>query len=176
MIFARTAFFDDRWTVLRKQRREPDHFGVDGWALAQEGSMRLRIGLTCIIVSGLALGGVATASASLPNRSSPELESADTTPPSAPRRLDAAADVGCGNFFLDWRESRDNVDPQWALRYDVYMDGELVPGAGVIGDYFVELSVDVEPGSSHTFVVRAVDRSGNVSEPSNVDTEADTCS
>ena len=138
--------------------------------------MKLKVGLSCIIVSVLAIGGVTTASASWSNRSSAgALDGPDTTPPSAPRLVDAAADVGCGNFFLDWKESRDNVDPQWSLRYEVYMDGELVPDATVIGDYFVELSVDVEPGSTHTFVVRAFDRSGNVSAPSNAKTETDTC-
>ena len=138
--------------------------------------MTRKVGLGCIIVSVLAIGGVTTASASWSNPSSAgALGGPDTTPPSAPRLVDAAADVGCGNFFLDWKESRDNVDPQWSLRYEVYMDGELVPDATVIGDYFVELSVDVEPGSTHTFVVRAFDRSGNVSAPSNARTETDTC-
>jgi hypothetical protein len=136
----------------------------------------MKVGLSYIIIPVLAIGGVTTVSASLSNRlSTAALNGPDQTPPSAPRLIDAAADVGCGNFFLDWQESRDNVDPQWALRYEVYMDGELVPGATVIGDYFVELSVDVEPGSTHTFVVRAFDRSGNASAPSNPKTEADTC-
>ena len=138
--------------------------------------MKLEIGFRSFIVLALVMGGVATASASWPNRSSPEtLDVPDTTPPSAPRLVDAAADAGCGNFFLDWKESRDNVDPQWALRYEIFMDGELVPDATVFGDYFVELSVDVEPGSRHTFVVRAFDRSGNASAPSNAKTETDDC-
>ena len=138
--------------------------------------MKLKVRLSCIIVSILAVGGVTTASASWSDRSSAgALDGPDTTPPSAPRLVDAAADVGCGNFFLDWKESRDNVDHQTFLRYEVYMDGELVPEGTVIGDYFVELSVDVEPGSTHTFVVRAFDRSGNVSAPSNARTETDTC-
>ena len=134
--------------------------------------MKLEIGLRSFIVLALVMGGVATASASWPNRS---LDGPDTTPPSAPRLVDAAADVGCGNFFLDWKESRDNVDHKTFLRYEFYMDGELLPDVSVTGDYFVELSVDVEPGSTHTFVVRAFDRSGNVSAPSNAKTETDTC-
>jgi hypothetical protein len=138
--------------------------------------MKLKSALGSFIVLGLVIGGVATASASWPTGSPRDtLRSADVTPPSAPRLRDAAADVGCGNFLLDWTESRDNVDPRSALRYDIYMDGELVPGASVTGDFFVELSVDVEPGSTHTFVVRAVDRSGNVSQPSNSKTERDSC-
>jgi hypothetical protein len=138
--------------------------------------MKLEIGLGSFIVLVLVMGGVATASTSRPDGRSPgTLQSPDVTPPSAPRLRGADADVGCGNFFLDWTESRDNVDPQWALRYDIYMDGGLVPDASVVGDYFVELSVDVAPGSRHTFVVRAVDRSGNVSGPSNAKTEEDTC-
>ena len=101
--------------------------------------------------------------------------SVDTTPPSAPTSLFVAADAGCGNFFLDWTESRDDIDPQWAIRYDVYMDDEQVPVGSVTGDYFIELHVDVEPVSTHAFFLRAVDRSGNTSEPSNVFTEEDTC-
>lgn len=138
--------------------------------------MKRNVGLSWIIVSVLAIGCVTTASASWARRSPAGAAlGPDTTPPSAPRLIDAAADVGCGNFFLDWKGSRDDVDPQWSLRYEVFVDGELVPGGTVIGDYFVELSVNVEPGSTHTFVVRTFDRSGNVSAPSNARTETDTC-
>jgi hypothetical protein len=136
----------------------------------------MQVGINWIVASTLAIGGVTTASASVLNRLSPGAPNGpDQIPPTAPRLIDAAPDVGCGRFFLDWDESRDNVDPRGALRYEIYMDGMLVPGATVIGDYFVELSVDIEPGSTHTFVVRAFDRAGNASAPSNSRTEADTC-
>ena len=55
------------------------------------------------------------------------------------------------------------------------MDGGGAPVGSITGDYFIELHVDVEPGSTHTFFLRAVDRSGNVSEPSNAFTEQDSC-
>jgi predicted phage tail protein len=103
------------------------------------------------------------------------LESVDTTPPSAPRNLYVAADVGCGNFFLDWTESDDVIDPQWKIRYDVYLDDEQEPRGSVTGDYFIELHVDIDPGSTHSFYLKAVDTSGNESESSNTFTETDTC-
>jgi hypothetical protein len=35
--------------------------------------------------------------------------------------------------------------------------------------------VEIEPNSTHSFYLRAVDTSGNVSAPSNVDTGTDIC-
>lgn len=103
------------------------------------------------------------------------LESDDVTPPSPPGSLDAAPDAGCGNFLLDWSESRDDIDRQYQIRYDVYMDDGLDPVDSITGDFFIELHVDIEPNSTHSFYLRAVDTSGNVSAPSNVDTATDIC-
>jgi chitinase len=98
------------------------------------------------------------------------LASTDTTPPSAPSDL-TATDYGCGLFELTWSASFDSVDVH-ALRYDIYVDGVLAPEASVFGDTITEVQV---PLGVHTFEVRAVDRSGNVSAPSDAVTAEDRC-
>jgi len=57
------------------------------------------------------------------------------------------------------------VDPQYAIEYEIYVNGVLSPlpvSAGVDQDF-----VYASPDCVNTFVVKAVDRTGNTSEPSN---------
>ncbi|HJV09223.1 MAG TPA: fibronectin type III domain-containing protein [Acidimicrobiales bacterium] len=91
--------------------------------------------------------------------------SSDTTPPTAPTNLRIDIDQGCAEVWLAWTQSTDNVDPQSAIEYEVYINGVLSP-----------LGVDTGVGRSfaygtnhglNSFVVRAVDRSGNTSGASN---------
>lgn len=93
------------------------------------------------------------------------LQSADTVPPSAPTNLRIESDQGCAEVVLAWNQSTDDVDPQSAIEYEVYVNGVLSP-----------LAVQTGVGQSfaygtnnglNTFVVKAVDRSGNTSSPSN---------
>jgi len=91
--------------------------------------------------------------------------SSDTVPPTAPTDLHLVSDQGGGEFYLGWTQSTDDVDPQYAIEYEIYVNGVLSPlavSAGVDQD-FVYASADCE----NTFVVKAVDRTGNTSEPSN---------
>jgi hypothetical protein len=93
------------------------------------------------------------------------LPSSDTVPPSAPTNLHLVSDQGGGEFYLGWTQSTDDVDPQSAIEYEIYVNGVLSPlpvSAGVDQD-FVYASSDCV----NTFVVKAVDRTGNTSEPSN---------
>ena len=96
------------------------------------------------------------------------LPSSDTVPPSAPRNLRVDSDQGCAEVWLAWDQSTDDVDAQSAIEYEVYVNGALSP-----------LAVDTGVGRSfaygtihglNSFVVKAVDRSGNTSEPSNTTT------
>ncbi|MCA1691988.1 MAG: hypothetical protein LC733_07255, partial [Actinobacteria bacterium] len=68
----------------------------------------------------------------------------------------------------------DNVDAQSAIEYEVYVNGELSPLAvdTGVGRSFAYATID----GLNTFVVKAVDRSGNTSTPSNTATaELWTC-
>jgi hypothetical protein len=96
------------------------------------------------------------------------LASSDTVPPSAPTNLRIDFDQGCAEVWLAWDQSTDDVDAQSAIEYEVYVNGVLSP-----------LAVDTGVGRSfaygtnnglNSFVVKAVDRSGNTSEPSNTAT------
>lgn len=93
------------------------------------------------------------------------LASSDAVPPSAPRNLHIEIDQGCAEVWLAWDQSTDDVDAQSAIEYEVYVNGVLSP-----------LGVDTGVGRSfaygtnqglNTFVVKAVDRSGNTSAASN---------
>lgn len=91
--------------------------------------------------------------------------STDTSPPSAPADLRIDVDQGCAEVWLAWTQSTDDVDPQSAVEYEVYVNGALSP-----------LAVDTGVGRSfaygtnhgaNTFLVKAVDRTGNTSPASN---------
>jgi chitodextrinase len=91
--------------------------------------------------------------------------SSDTVPPTAPTNLHLVSDQGGGEFYIGWTESTDNVDPQYAIEYEIYVNGVLSPlavSAGVDQDF-----VYARPECVNVFVVKAVDRTGNTSEPSN---------
>lgn len=96
------------------------------------------------------------------------LPSNDTVPPSAPTNLRIDFDQGCAEVWLAWDQSTDDVDAQSAIEYEVYVNGVLSP-----------LAVDAGVGRSfaygtnhglNSFVVKAVDRSGNTSVASNTAT------
>lgn len=92
--------------------------------------------------------------------------SSDTVPPTAPTDLHlVSGDQGGGEFYLGWTQSTDDVDPQYAIEYEIYVNGVLSPlpvSAGVDQDF-----VYARPECENVFVVKAVDRTGNTSEPSN---------
>lgn len=96
------------------------------------------------------------------------LPTSDTVPPSAPTNLRIEIDQGCAEVWLAWDQSTDDVDVQACIEYEVYVNGVLSP-----------LAVDTGVGRSfvygtnqglNSFVVKAVDRSGNTSAPSNTAT------
>lgn len=100
--------------------------------------------------------------------------STDTVPPSAPTNLALESDQGCAEVWLVWTESTDDVDPQAAIEYEIYVNGTLSPLAVEIGvgRSFQYGTVD----GLNTFVVKAVDRTGNTSAASNtVTTQLWTC-
>jgi chitodextrinase len=89
----------------------------------------------------------------------------DTVAPSAPSGLTEPTG-GCGEAWLTWNASTDDTDPASAIRYDVYVNGERAPDSSSTIGHTSTVAYATVPGEN-TFVVRAVDTSGNVSAPSN---------
>ena len=95
--------------------------------------------------------------------------SSDVTPPSAPTNVRIVGSNGCPEFFVGWTQSIDNSDPQFAIEYEIYVNGVLSPlavSAGVDQDF-----VYATDSGANTFTVKAVDQAGNTSEASNGVTE-----
>lgn len=91
--------------------------------------------------------------------------SSDRTPPSTPTGLTAMQppDDWCGSNVLGWDASTDDVDPQSAIEYEIYLNGSLrtvtAPGVASGFQYTFE--------GTNTWTVVAVDRAGNSSGVSN---------
>jgi Fibronectin type III domain len=95
--------------------------------------------------------------------------SSDFTPPSAPTNVHITGSFGCPEFFVGWTQSIDETDPQFAIEYEIYVNGVISPlqvSAGVSEDF-----VYATASGANTFTVKAVDRAGNTSEASNGVTE-----
>jgi hypothetical protein len=89
----------------------------------------------------------------------------DVTPPSAPTNVRIVRDQGCGEVWVGWTQSTDDTDPQYAIEYEIYVNGVLSPlavGAGISEDF-----VYATAQGDNTFIVKAVDRAGNTSAASN---------
>lgn len=84
----------------------------------------------------------------------------DVTPPSVPAGL-AAWDVGDGSGEINafWSASTDDFTPQSLIRYDVYLNGELVDATA--GSW--TRSVMYGANGTNFIEVKAVDAAGNVS-------------
>lgn len=86
--------------------------------------------------------------------------STDTTGPTAPGNL-AAFDIDGCETWLFWAESVDDVDPEYAILYEVHVDG-VFDGAQLDTDRWVTYGTE----SSNTFTVQAIDSAGNRSSGS----------
>jgi hypothetical protein len=92
----------------------------------------------------------------------------DTTPPTTPANF-REMNWGC-ETELQWDESTDDLDPQWALKYDVYVND--------VYDHTLTLRVTrtIVYGTftgPNTFSVVAVDTAGNKSQPATLTTHLD---
>ena len=88
----------------------------------------------------------------------------DTTPPTTPTSLQESHYDQEMN--VSWGESTDNVDPQDAIRYEVYVNGvlaDLVFGTG--------FSISYGVFGHNVIEVFAIDAAGNRSEPARIETE-----
>lgn len=88
----------------------------------------------------------------------------DHTPPTTPMNLSGGG-MGDGSAEIDltWNQSTDDLDPQWVIKYNVYVNGvlaDVVVGRGrsiIYGDFGV-----------NTVSVEAVDSAGNKSAPATI--------
>ena len=90
--------------------------------------------------------------------------STDTVPPSVPTNVRLLRENGCAEVWLGWNQSTDDVDPQFAIEYEIYVNGVLSPlavSAGVSEDFVYGTGFP-----DNTFTIKAVDRSGNSSAAS----------
>ncbi|HEY2219050.1 MAG TPA: fibronectin type III domain-containing protein [Gaiellaceae bacterium] len=94
--------------------------------------------------------------------------STDTHGPTAPGNLHAS-DFGC-ETWLFWDQSADDVDPQYALRYEVRVNGVL-DGAQNGIDRWITYGTQ----ASNTYSVVAIDSAGNPSPISSITLDNQTC-
>ncbi len=92
----------------------------------------------------------------------PEPNPDDVTPPTTPTLTGEPVD-NC-EVHLDWTESTDDFDPQFAIEYEIYVNGEVDHSLAL---RFTRTSVYATRNGVNTFAVAAVDSAGNRSELSN---------
>jgi len=89
--------------------------------------------------------------------------STDTVAPTVPTNLHIVRENGCAELWLGWTEATDDIDPQSAIEYEIYINGvlsTLAVSAGVSEDFVYGV------GGENIFTIRAVDRTGNSSAAS----------
>src|SRR5918995_363133 len=90
----------------------------------------------------------------------------DDVAPTAPTNLALGFQSSQGEAWLSWGQSTDDTDPQSLIRYEVFFgsfhhDDDRAIGSGGTIAYCREVT------GATQIVVRAIDTSGNMSEPSN---------
>ena len=96
------------------------------------------------------------------------LANTDTTGPTAPGNL-YAFDFGC-ETWLFWDQSVDDVDPQYALLYEVRVN-DVFDGSAVGIDRWITYGTQ----SSNTFTVQSIDSPGNRSPMSSIRLDNQVC-
>jgi len=85
----------------------------------------------------------------------------DVTPPTVPTNLHLLRDYGCGEVDLAWTDSSD--DSGDVIEYEIYVNGVLSPLRAGTADFAF---VYANAMGNNSFTIKAVDRSGNTSQPS----------
>jgi hypothetical protein len=130
------------------------------------GALRLALGSSGASYQFVTTSGATADSGSIPCKGG----GTDTTPPSQPQNLTAAA-VSRTQVQLSWDASTDNVG---VTAYDIYRDGSLLASPAPPAGY---LDQAAQPGTTYSYSVVARDAAGNASQPSNtasVTTPTDT--
>jgi hypothetical protein len=109
------------------------------------------------------------------NASAPSAPATATTPPSS----DASGPSAPGNLYafdfrcetwLFWDQSVDDVDPQYAIRYEVFVNGVSDGGQNAIGRW-----ITYGTQSTNTYSVQAIDSAGNRSPTSSITLDNQPC-
>ena len=88
-------------------------------------------------------------------------DASDTTPPTPVTGVIPFLQEVDGETWLLWTESTDDVTPQFAIRYDIYLNGAF--SHSIVGfNRMIEYGV---PLSFNTWTIIAVDAAGNESAP-----------
>lgn len=140
------------------------------WAAAPAGSLSViirhlsRSTTYSFSISAIEYGGVNTSTSNTVVATTHA--SNDFTPPSPPTGLHLVQDDTCGEVWLGWIEAEDESDPQSLIEYEIYVNGVLspLPVSGGIDVDFVYANFH----GDNLFEVKAVDRAGNTSSPSNL--------
>jgi chitodextrinase len=90
----------------------------------------------------------------------------DDVAPTAPTNLTLGFQSSQGEAWLSWDPSTDDTDPQSLIRYEVFFNDFHHDDDGAIGSTGT-IAYCREVTGQAVIVVRAIDTSGNVSEPSN---------
>ena len=140
------------------------------WAAAPAGSFSVilrhlsRSTTYSFSVSAIEYGGVNTSTSNAVVATTHA--SNDFTPPSPPTGLHLVQDDTCGEVWLGWTQAQDDTDPQASIEYEIYVNGILSP-LPVSGGIDVDF-VYANNHGDNSFEVKAVDRAGNTSSPSNL--------
>ena len=89
----------------------------------------------------------------------------DFTAPSSPTNLYLVRDDTCGEVWLGWTQADDESDPKSLIEYEIYVNGVLSP-LPVSGGIDIDFVYATASGDNY-FQIKAVDRAGNTSSPSN---------
>jgi chitodextrinase len=90
----------------------------------------------------------------------------DDVAPTAPTNLTLGFQSSQGEAWLSWGQATDDTDPESLIRYEVFFNDFHHDDDGAIGSGGTIAYCRVVTGTA-VIVVRAIDTSGNVSEPSN---------
>jgi hypothetical protein len=74
-------------------------------------------------------------------------------------------DDSCGEVWLGWTQTTDDTDPKSLIEYEIWVNGVLSP-LPVSGGIDIDFVYANAHGDNY-FQIKAVDRAGNTSSPSN---------
>jgi chitodextrinase len=148
-----------------------DNVGVTGYQVFRNGTLIATVGGTTLSYTDTGLAGGtysytvratdAAGNLSDPsNTASADVTAPDTQKPTAPSSLSATA-TSWNKVDLSWQASSDNVG---VTGYRIYRNGTEIASLGAATSYS---DTTVTPSTTYSYVVRAIDAAGNLSDPSN---------